>query len=165
MTADVADFGNVSMLPTLLSREIPVEWEDYNGHVNIQYYLSLVEQSGWPMFAKMGLDESYFRERRRGLFDLEHHIRYLAELHVGDTVSVHSRMLDMSEKRIHGMMFILNQSRRQLSCTLEYITSGADLDKRRTAPFPADIASRFDKLIQQDKLLNWSCPVCGVMAA
>lgn len=165
MNSTMADFGNVSMLPTLLSRDIPAEWEDLNGHVNIQYYLALVEQSGWPMFAEIGLDESYFRERRRGLFDLEHHIRYLAELHVGDKVSVHSRMLDMSEKRIHGMMFILNQSRRQLSCTLEYITSSADLDIRRTAPFPADIAVRLDGLIQRDKLLNWSAPVCGVMAA
>jgi acyl-CoA thioester hydrolase len=131
MKREPADFEKVSMLPALLTRDIPPEWEDFNGHVNIQYYMALVEQAGWPMFEEMGLDEAYFREHRHGLFDLEHHLRYLAELHVGDLVSVHSRMLDRSEKRLHGMMFILNQSRRQLSCTLEYITSGADLETCR----------------------------------
>lgn len=160
-----ATFENVLALPVLLKKQIPSEWEDFNGHVNIQYYLALVEQSGWPMFESLGLGESYFRERRQGLFDLEHHLRYLAELHVGDQVTVHSRMLDRSEKRLHGMMFILNQSRHQLSCTLEYITSGADLDSRRTAPFPEDVAASFDALIRQHALLEWSAPVCGVMAA
>jgi acyl-CoA thioester hydrolase len=163
--ASPASFENISVLPVLLTRKIPPEWEDSNGHVNIQYYLALVEQSGWPMLESIGLGESYFRERRRGLFDLEHHLRYLAELHVGDQVTVHSRMLDRSEKRLHGMMFILNQSRRQLSCTLEYITSGADLDTRRTAPFPDDIALRFDQIIEQHALLDWTPGVCGVMAA
>ena len=165
MKKQPASFDNVSQLPAILQKEIPPDWEDYNGHVNIQYYLALVEESGWPLFETLGLGESYFRERRQGLFDLEHHIRYLAELHVGDQVTVHSRMLDRSEKRLHGMMFILNQSRRQLSCTLEYITSGADLDRRRTAPFPADVVVNFDKLIQQHELLDWAAPVCGVMAA
>ena len=165
MKANPASYENVSLLPALLTRQIPPEWEDFNGHVNIQYYLALVEQSGWSMFEALGLDESYFRERRQGLFDLEHHLSYLSELHVGDQVTVHSRMLDRSEKRLHGMMFILNQSRRQLSCTLEYITSGADLDSRRTAPFPADAAASFDEQIRQHALLEWAPPVCGVMAA
>lgn len=165
MKKEPADFENVSELPALLRREIPPEWEDFNGHVNIQYYLALVEQSGWSMFESVGLGETYFNERRLGLFDLEHHIRYLAELHVGDLVTVHSRMLDRSEKRLHGMMFILNQSRRQLSFTLEYITSGADLEKRCTAPFPPDITSRFDELIRQHAQLDWAAQLCGVMSA
>ena len=165
MKARPASFENISVLPVLLTRQIPPEWEDSNGHVNIQYYLALVEQSGWPMLESIGLGESYFSERRQGLFDLEHHLRYLAELHVGDLVTVHSRMLDRSEKRLHGMMFILNQNRRQLSCTLEYITSGADLDSRRTAPFPEDVAASFDALIRQHELLEWAAPVCGVLSA
>ena len=111
------------------------------------------------------MDEAYFKERRRGLFDLEHHLRYLAELHVGDDVTVHSRMLDRSEKRLHGMMYILNQSRRQLSCTLEYITSSADLDARRTVPFPEDVGLRFDKIIEQHAQFDWAPMVCGVMSA
>jgi acyl-CoA thioester hydrolase len=165
MNAQALTFEQVMTLPAVFTRSIPPEWEDYNGHVNIQYYMALIEQSGWLMFADVGLDEEYFAERRQGLFDLEHHLKYLAELHVGDEVSVHSRMLDRSEKRLHGMMFIVNQTRRQLSCTLEYITSGADLDLRRTAAFPEDVGVRFDELIRRDQELEWEVPVCGVMAA
>jgi len=157
-------FESILELPDLLSKQVPAEWEDHNGHVNFSYYTALIELAGWPLLHRLGLDEAYFLERRKGLFDLEHHLYYLAEIHVGDTVSVHSRLLERNEKRLHGMMFVVNRSRRQLSCTQEYITSGADLDNRRSAPFPADIATRLDKAIQQQASLNWRAPVCGLMS-
>ncbi len=157
-------FESILELPDLLSKQVPAEWEDHNGHVNFSYYTALIEQAGWPLLHRLGLDEAYFLERRKGLFDLEHHLYYLAEIHVGDTVSVHSRLLERNEKRLHGMMFVVNRSHRQLSCTQEYITSGADLDNRNSAPFPADIATRLDKAIQQQASLNWRAPVCGLMS-
>lgn len=157
-------FDNIIELPELLNRKVPAEWEDHNGHVNFSHYMQLIEQAGWPLLHRLGLDEAYFIKRRKGLFDLEHHLFFLAEIHVGDTVSVHSRLLERSEKRLHGMMFIVNQSRRQLSCTQEYITSGADLDSRRSAPFPADIASKLDAAIQQHAGLTWKARVCGLMS-
>lgn len=144
---------------------IPPEWEDYNGHVNIQYYMALYEQGGWPMVSEMGMDEGYFRDRRCGLFDLEHHLFYLNEIHVGDEVSVHARLVDRTTKRFHGVMFIVNDTRDKLASTLEYVTSGADLDQRRTAPFPADIAERLDRLVEAHGKLAWPPPLCGVMSA
>ena len=157
-------FDEILKLPDLLKKQVPVEWEDHNGHVNFSYYMALIEQAGWPLLHRLGLDETYFLERRKGLFDLEHHLYFLAEIHVGDTVSVHSRLLERSEKRLHGMMFIVNRTRRQLSCTQEYVTSGADLDSRRSAPFPTDIASKLDDAIQQQAELAWIAPVCGFMS-
>jgi len=157
--------AEVRQLPALMTQVIPPEWEDQNGHVNIQYYLTLFERGGWPMVQEMGMDESYFRDRRQGLFDLEHHIYYVNELHVGESVSIHARLVDRSEKRFHGVMFIVNDSRDNLAATLEYITSGADLAHRRTAPLPADIAVRLDRLVAEHRRLGWEPPLCGVMSA
>jgi hypothetical protein len=83
----------VRLLPCLLSQEIPAEFEDINGHVNIQHYLGLYDKAGWPFFALLGMDERYFTEGRKGIFDLEHHLFYLAEIHIGDRVSIHGRLL------------------------------------------------------------------------
>jgi hypothetical protein len=67
---------DVDDLPPLLERTIPAAWEDLNGHVNVRHYLELYDQAGWPMLGTIGIEERHFREERRGLFDLEHHIWY-----------------------------------------------------------------------------------------
>jgi acyl-CoA thioester hydrolase len=155
---------NVIHLPGLIQCTVPGEWEDQNGHVNIQHYMTLYDKAGWPMVGQLGLTESYFKDRRCGLFELEHHIRYLAELHVGDLVSIHTRMLERNEKRFHGMMFVANRTRAQVASTLEFLTSGADLESRKTSPFPPDIADALDRQIAAHDLLAWPAPVCGVMS-
>lgn len=165
MRAKQPTITQLRQLPSLMQQTIPPEWEDFNGHVNIQFYMTLFEQSGWPMVTRMGMDEAYFREQRRGLFDLEHHIVYVSELHVGDRVSMYARLVDRTDKRFHGFMFIVNDSRERLSSTLEFVTSGADLEKRCTAVFPDDVAARLDRMIDEHRDLPWSPPLCGIMSA
>jgi len=151
-------------LPSLMERRIPREWEDLNGHVNVRHYLELYDAASWPMLAAFGLDERIFLEHRQGLFDLEHHLWYLSELHAGDTVTVHSRMLERNAKRFHGVMFVVDRTRRQLASAFEYVSTGADLDARRTAPLPAEFAAQLDRVIAEHSRLAWSAPVCGVMS-
>lgn len=151
-------------LPPLLEVTIPATWEDLNGHVNVRHYLELYDQAGWPLLAVMGLDERSFREERRGLFDLEHHLWYLAEMHVGDVVTVHSRLLARSLKRFHGMMFAVNRTRARLASTFEYVSTGANLETRTSAPLPAGVATRLDAIIAEQSRLSWPAPVCGVIS-
>ena len=152
-------------LPSLGQYTVPSEWEVHNNHVNVKYYMMLYEMAGWPMVTNMGMDEAYFHERRCGLFDLEYHIRYVTELHAGDQVSIYSRLVNRTGKRFHGLMFILNNSRNVLVSSLEFVTSGANLDTRRTAAFPDDIGARLDSMIEEHCRLPWSAPLCGVMSA
>jgi acyl-CoA thioester hydrolase len=156
--------AQLDALPSLLERRIPPEWQDLNGHVNVRHYLELYDAASWPMLAAFGLDERIFRERRQGLFDLEHHLWYLSELHVGDSVSVHSRFLERSEKRFHGAMFLVDRTRARLASVFEYVSTGADLDARRTAPLPAEFAVELDRMIAEHSRLAWPAPVCGVMS-
>ena len=158
-------FEQVEQLPQLISKAIPPEYEDANGHVNVQYYLALFDESGWPMFNQLGMDINYFTERRSGAFDLEHHICYLAELHVGDEVAVHGRLLGRSAKRLHGVWFVVNRSRKEVACTIECVTSHADLEARRTSPWPEDVAQRLDTMIRDHNQVDWQAPVCGLMGA
>jgi acyl-CoA thioester hydrolase len=155
---------DVLQLPSLLERQAPPEWEDQNGHVNIQYYMQLYCEAGWPLMGRIGLDENYFEERRKGFFDLEHHLFYLAEIHVGDQVAVHGRFIGHSEKRFHAMMFAVNCSRGRLASTLEFITSGADLESRRAAPYPQDVAETMARLVSEHSEFSWPPPLCGIMS-
>ena len=133
--------------------------------MNIQHYLGIYDEAGMPFFSSFGLDDSYFRVDRKGIFDLEHHLHYLAEVHVGDTVAVYSRLLARTSKRLHGMWFIVNETRGQLSNTFEFVTSHADLEARRTSPFGDDLATKFDAEIAKYSQLIWEAPICGIMSA
>ncbi len=154
----------VAMLPALLVVTTPPQWQDQNGHINVRHYLELYDQAAWPLFATLGVDERYFKEQLQGVFDLQHHIWYLSELHVGDEVSVHARFIARSAKRFHGAMFIVNRSRGVLSSAFEYLSTGADLRTRRAAPLMPSLAAGIDALIAEQQTLPWQAPVCGSIA-
>jgi acyl-CoA thioester hydrolase len=51
----------------------------------------------------------------------------------------------------------------QLAAMLEYITASVDMRSRRMAPFPEELASGLDRLIEKHRRLSWAAPVCGLM--
>jgi len=156
---------NVRDLPALLTVTVPPEWQDANGHVNVRHYIALYDQAGWPMLDWLGIDSRYFQVERQGIFDHEHHVWFLAETHVGDQLSAHARLLARSDKRFHGVMFLINITQARLACVIEFVSTGADLESRRTAALPDDVKRRLDKIIAAHGALAWQAPRCGVMSA
>jgi acyl-CoA thioester hydrolase len=150
-------------LPVQLTQVIPAEWEDRNGHVNVQFYVALYELGGWVVLEDVGIDEAWFEQRDLSLFDLEHHLQYLSEVAVGDEVKTYNRLLRRGEKCFHGMYFIVNETRGLLAGTLEYITACVDMKTRRIAPFPNELADELDGLLELHHKLIWTTPVCGMM--
>jgi acyl-CoA thioester hydrolase len=143
---------------------VPADWQDRNGHVNVQYYLRLYELGGYEVLGEAGLGDSYRKQTAYGLFDFEHHLSFRAELHVGDRLRTYNRILNMHQKRFHGMYFIVNDTREQLSCTIEYITACVDLQTRRTTVFPQALADGLQAVFQKHQMLSWPAPVCGAMS-
>lgn len=154
----------VRELPAQLDCVIPPEWEDRNGHVNVQFYLTLFEMGGWRILEDNGFDEAWMQGSQYSFFDLEHHLRYLAEIGVGDRVTAYNRVVGKSDKRFHGLYLIVNESRGRLACMLEYISAGVDMRQRRTAPMPSDLLDGLDRLYAEHQALSWAPPLCGIMA-
>ena len=67
---------------------IPPAYEDRNGHMNVRWYLVLYDEAGDAMYPMLGLTAEYFAASGMGGFDLEHHLWYAAEVHIGDTVVI-----------------------------------------------------------------------------
>ncbi len=143
---------------------IPVEYLDENEHMNMRWYLHIFDEAGYPFVANFGLTLDYHRQHGTGGFDLEHHIHYLKEVRAGETVVVYPRLLGRSSKRIHYMMFMVNETQQALASIFECVNSFADLSVRRTAAYPEEVRTRIDRLLAADQALDWPAPVCGVMA-
>ncbi len=153
----------VRELPVQLTMTIPPEWEDRNGHVNVQYYLALYERGGWAVLEEVGIDAAWFRRHQLSMFDLEHHLHYLAEIRVGDIVTTYNRVLGFSDKRFHGLYLVVNETRERLAGVLEYITACVDMRARKIAHFPENLGVGIRELYQKHDLLTWSAPLCGAL--
>jgi acyl-CoA thioester hydrolase len=102
----------VRELPVQLDCVIPPEWEDRNGHVNVQFYLARFELGGWKVLEAFGVDNDWLRRHAYSFFDLEHHLHYLAEIGIGDRVTTYNRVVGSSAKRFHGLENLYRQHQR-----------------------------------------------------
>jgi acyl-CoA thioester hydrolase len=150
-------------LPGYLRQTIPPDYLDIMGHMNIRWYFDMFAKSGRKFFTSQGLGEDYFQGGNFGVFTLKQYIQYFAEVRVGQTVAIHTRLIGRSDKRFHFMHFMINETTTQLASTFEALITHADLKIRRAAPMPAHIAQKFDATLAKDEALDWEAPVCGAM--
>ncbi|THJ64834.1 thioesterase family protein [Candidatus Frankia alpina] len=162
-TAQSPTWEQVRQVPATVEAKVEPEFIDFNGHMNIRYYLDSCAQSAEFLCRTVGIDETYRRDRRMGVFTAEHHLRYLSELQEGDSYSVHARVLDRSDKVVHLMAFLVDQSHERLSYTAEIVIVHVGMDDRRPRPFPADVAAGWERPISESNALGWGVPVSGTM--
>jgi len=148
-------------LPILATTVVPVDWIDFMGHMNVMWYTHLFGRGVLDFFNTVGLTYSYFAENNAGSFVLEQHIRYLAEVRVGENVSVRARALGRSERKLHFMVFLVKEDMNVLAATSEVVTAHIDMSRRRTSPLPDLIAIAFDEFLEMHTKLGWLAPING----
>ena len=150
-------------LPVTHRQEIPESYRDEMGHMNVMWYTHLFSCAFGEFADQFGFNEAYFLANQTGSFALETHVRYLNEVHIGQHVTVRSRAIGRSAKRIHFMHFMTIDETGALAATQEHI--GAHIDMR-IAPHGA-LAARhcraIRRLVEEQNRLGWDAPVCGVM--
>ncbi|WP_407938887.1 thioesterase family protein [Nocardioides sambongensis] len=131
--------------------------------MNIRHYLDAGAMGADVICRRIGIDDDYRAMRRLGVFTAEHHIRYFSEMHLGGKYSTHTVVVERSAKAGHVLSFILDRTDQRLACTVEIVLVGVGMDTRRPAPFPDDIAAKFDELIDATNELTWELPLSGAM--
>jgi acyl-CoA thioester hydrolase len=125
------------------------------GHMNVRYYMAVFDKATWRMFADYGLDEVYFNTTENGVFALRQFIQYQAEVRPDEKIAVYTRMIGLSDRRIHLMHFMASQDTNGLAAILESLITHANLAVRKAAPLPAEIAARFRSRLHKDQDLGW----------
>ena len=156
---------DIKQLPFLHRITIPEAYRDEMGHMNVRHYLGIFDDADWHLFEQLGMTLDYYKENQAGGFALTQHLRYLAEVMIGETVAIYGRVLGCSAKRLHVMLFMVNETRDVLAATLEGLGSHADMTIRRTSPYPESIAAKINAMLAEHNALNWDAPTCGVIKA
>jgi acyl-CoA thioester hydrolase len=154
---------DLSGLPVTYQAKIPPDFRDEMGHMNVMWYTHLFSCAFEKFADEFGFNEAYFRAHNAGSFALETHVRYLSEVHVGWNITIRSRCLGRSQKRIHFMHFMTIDESGKLAAIQEHVGAHIDMTQRRMAPMPQEILERFDALVAKQNQLGWHAPVCGVM--
>jgi len=157
---------NLSDLPITARAEIPTSYLDEMGHMNVMWYTHLFSRAVWGLFNLIGFSGEYMKAVGAGSFALELHVRYLVEVRAGQRVTLRTRALGRTPKRIHYLHFMSIDDRDDvLSATGEIVSAHVDLNLRRQSPFPESIAAVYDRLLAEHSALTWDAPVCGTMHA
>jgi len=125
-------------LPTV-TRTVPLDWTDYNGHMNEARYLQAFGDATDRFMKIIGCDADYIASGG-SYFTVETHIRHLDEVHAGARIRVETQCLLGEGKKMH--LFHRMYEGDRLLATGEHMLIHVSLDTRR-ATVPADhIAGR-----------------------
>lgn len=120
---------------------------DHMGHMNVMWYTGKFDEASWNVFAAIGIDSAYVRDRQHGMAGLEQHIFYKQELVAGDIVTIRSRILEVREKVIRIQHEMLKNNSEDIAATSEIIAAHMDLVARKARPFPPEIMVRARALL------------------
>ena len=148
---------------SIYSTEIKPEWIDYNGHMNVAYYVLIFDQATDAYKYYVGINENYRQERNLSTFAAELHVTYLKEVHLNDTVDVKTQLIDHDAKRHHFIHQMFEQKSGDLCATMEVMSLHIDLATRRTAPFPTEVYDQISALMQSHARLPRPKQVGSVM--
>lgn len=130
---------------SLHGESVRPEWVDYNGHMNVAYYVLVFDHATDAVLDFLDLGEAYRARTTGSVFVGEAHVTYEQEVGAGDRLAVSSRILGFDGKR----MILFHEMRRDgtedLVATNEVLCLHVDLQTRRSAPIPPEAAARIEQ--------------------
>ena len=120
------------------------EWVDWNGHMNVAYYVLAFDQASGTFMRNMGLGRHYVEGKHGMTFVLETHVTYDREMRGGAPVRFTTQLLDRDAKRVHLFHEMYHAQQGYLAATNETIVINIDFASRRSAPWPKQAAERLE---------------------
>lgn len=132
--------------PLALFRDkVRSEWIDYNGHMNVAYYVLAFDWATDAFLEFAGIDEDYRNVRGCSTFALHNNVTYLRELHEGEPLRIATQLIGLDEKRVHYFHTMYRGASDgdsdEIAATVECLSIHVDLTARRVQPFPDDISA------------------------
>ena len=136
----------------LNSKKIIKDWTDYNGHMNVAYYVLIFDIYGAEKLMtefKMGEDSA--KTTSKSTMVVESHITYNQEVKEGDEVDVNLIYFDHDKKRLLYKLEMIHKSKKYLVSTIESLSLYVDLKERKVAEFEDEKIKIMDEFINKNK--------------
>ena len=129
------------------------EWIDYNGHMNMGYYLVAFDQVATDSFYDyLGIGVEHKQAIGKSTFSLAANIDFVGELMAGDPMRFTTQLVDYDPKRLHFMHCLYHGDEGYLAATNENLGMYIDMKTRRSTTFSEEQMSRFQQELELGKL-------------
>ena len=140
-----------------LQRSIPIEWIDFNGHMNTRYYADVLYDAHLLFTDFLDLGERYRDETHCSKATVESHTLYERELREGDQIEIRSWVIGVDNKRLHTFQELYCTTAEGVSYRAaagEFMDVHMDLNTRRSSDFPRPVFEQLRALLNDYQSLT-----------
>jgi acyl-CoA thioester hydrolase len=138
-----------SLIPTPYvskSQSVLADWIDFNGHMNVAYYLKAFDQGFDEAYDRGGLAIEQLKQTNGSTFVAELHLTYQQEVMEGDPLRITTQLVAFDAKRMHWFQSMYHGRAGYLSATAEWLILYVDLSLRKVATMPDDLQRRLSAI-------------------
>ena len=139
------------MTVSLVNKKIIKDWIDYNGHMNLSYYILVFDMGAEVILSKFKMGEHSAKTTKKSTMVVETHTNYIREVKQNDEVIISLSHLDHDKKRLHYKLEMREKSTNDLSATTEVLALYMDLGKRKVSEFEEEKVKIIDDFIKLNK--------------
>ncbi len=143
LAGSAEDMADVSQPIVTVRRAVPLDWTDYNGHMNESRYLQSFCDASDRFMELVGCDADYIASGG-SYFTAETHIRHLAEALAGDRIEVRTHLLMGEGKKMH--LFHTMYRGEEPVATGEHMLIHVSLETRRPSAPSARIEANMARI-------------------
>jgi carnitine 3-dehydrogenase len=130
---------NIAQPIETLHRAVPLDWTDYNGHMNEARYLQAFGDATDRMMLLIGVDADYIAVGA-SYFTAETHIRHLDEVRAGAVIRIETQILLGAGKKMH--LFHTMMADDRVLATGEHMLIHVSLETRAACDPAPSVSAR-----------------------
>ena len=134
----------------LKTEKIIKEWTDYNGHLNVAYYIRVFDIAADVMLDNFKMGGKSAKTDKRTTFVAEMHTNYYQEVRLGEEVETHITFVDHDKKRIHYKLSMFHKEKKYLAAVNEVLSLYVDLNQRKVVEFDSGRVKIMDDFIKSN---------------
>ena len=134
----------------LKTEKVIKEWTDYNGHLNVAFYVHIFDIAADVMLDNFNMGGKSAKENNKTTFVAEMYTTYNQEVRLGEEVETHVTYVDHDKKRIHYRLSMFHKEKKYLAATNEVLSLYVDLNQRKVVEFDPDRLKVMDDFIKSN---------------
>ena len=135
----------------LNSKKIIKDWTDYNGHMNVAYYVLIFDLFGAEILMnRFHMGEESAKINKKSTMVVESHITYNEEVKEGDEVDINLLYFDHDKKRLQYKLEMIHKEKKYVASTIETLSLYVDLSLRKVAEFEEEKVKIMDQYIKEN---------------
>ena len=129
-------------LPTKISTgSVKENWIDYNGHMNMAYYVQCFEESSDFLLEHMDLGYRYAIEEQKGVFVIKCEVNYRKEINLHENFIISLEELVCKGKKLIVGLKMLNDNNETIA-DYKILNLNVDLETKKSSTFSPKIRAQ-----------------------